>query len=30
MSGQNLVVDGALLGSIRGHLADRPDSERAT
>jgi glucose 1-dehydrogenase len=30
MSGQNLVVDGALLGSIQGHLAGRPDSERAT
>ncbi len=29
MSGQNLVVDGALLGSIQRHLAGRPASERA-
>jgi glucose 1-dehydrogenase len=26
MSGQNLIVDGALLGSIQRHLAGRPDS----
>jgi glucose 1-dehydrogenase len=30
MSGQNLVVDGALLGSIQQHLAGRPASKRAT
>jgi glucose 1-dehydrogenase len=30
MSGQNIIVDGALLGSIQRHLAGRPDSERAT
>ena len=30
MSGQNLVVDGALLGSIQRHLAGRPSSEKAT
>ena len=30
MSGQNLIVDGALLGSIQRHLAGRPDSERPT
>jgi glucose 1-dehydrogenase len=29
MSGQNLVLDGALLGSIQRHLAGRPTSERA-
>jgi len=29
MSGQNLIVDGALLGSIQRHLAGRPASERA-
>jgi glucose 1-dehydrogenase len=29
MSGQNLIVDGALLGSIQRHLAGRPESERA-
>lgn len=28
MTGQNLLVDGGLLGSIQGHLAGRPASER--